>query len=93
MHIGRHAFLGTNVVVLPGVTIGEGAVVGANSLVTKDLKPWTVYKGSPARETARRDSGQVKALEAKAYAGTGLTPFDVGPLLILKREMERRPEA
>jgi galactoside O-acetyltransferase len=45
----RFAGLGTNVVVMPNVTIGEGSVVGACSLVTKDTEPWTVYVGVPAR--------------------------------------------
>lgn len=41
--------LGTNVVVMPGITLGEGSVVGANSLITKDTEPWTIYVGSPAK--------------------------------------------
>ncbi len=45
----RFSLLGTNCVVLPGVTLGEGSVVGANSLVTKSTEPWTIYVGSPAR--------------------------------------------
>lgn len=43
------AWLGTGVVVLPGVTVGEGAVVGANSLVNRDVAPYTIVAGSPAR--------------------------------------------
>lgn len=45
----RFAGIGTNVVIMPNVTIGEGSVVGACSLVTKDTEPWTVYVGVPAR--------------------------------------------
>jgi galactoside O-acetyltransferase len=37
------------VVVLKGVTIGEGAIVGARSVVTKDVPPWTIAAGNPAR--------------------------------------------
>jgi len=40
---------GANVTVLPGVTLSEGSVIGACSLVTKDTEPWTIYVGSPAR--------------------------------------------
>ena len=47
--IENDAWLGTGVVVLPGVTIGEGAVVGASSVVTRDVSPYTVVGGSPAR--------------------------------------------
>jgi acetyltransferase-like isoleucine patch superfamily enzyme len=49
VRIGRGAWLGQNVVVLPGVTIGEGAVVGANSVVRSDIPPRTVCAGAPAR--------------------------------------------
>lgn len=51
--------LGANCVVLPGVTIGEGAVVGACSLVIKDLEPWTVNVGVPARPIKMRDRDEV----------------------------------
>ena len=40
---------GVNCTILPGVTIGEGAILGANSLAIIDLEPWTIYVGSPAR--------------------------------------------
>lgn len=53
--IGKDAFLGLNSTVLPGVTIGEGAFVGANSLVNKDIPPWTIAVGSPARVIGRRE--------------------------------------
>ncbi|OON67329.1 acyltransferase [Hymenobacter sp. CRA2] len=43
------ANIGTNVMVMPGVTLGEGSVVGAGSLVNKDTEPWTIYIGVPAR--------------------------------------------
>jgi len=47
-------WLGINTVVMPGVTIGKGAVVGANSVVTKDVAPYTVVAGVPAREIKKR---------------------------------------
>lgn len=47
--IGADVWLGTGTVVLPGVTIGDGAVVGANSVVTADVAPYTVVAGAPAR--------------------------------------------
>lgn len=46
--ICSHAWIGMNVIVLKGVTIGEGAIVGAGSVVTKDVEPWTVVAGNPA---------------------------------------------
>lgn len=62
--IGKHALVGSNSVVLPGVTIGEGAVVGAMSLVKQDLAPWTINVGQPARVVSRRPSGRILELEA-----------------------------
>ena len=46
--------LSAGCVVLPDVTIGEGVVVGANSLVNRDLDPWGVYVGNPVRKIADR---------------------------------------
>ncbi len=43
------AWIGMNCIILKGVTIGEGAVVGAGSVVTKDVPAWTVVAGNPAK--------------------------------------------
>ena len=56
IHVGRHAVLGANVVVHPDVTIGEGTIVGSQSLVTKNLPPWSICFGVPARVVRERDS-------------------------------------
>jgi acetyltransferase-like isoleucine patch superfamily enzyme len=53
--IGRGAWLGQNVVVLPGVTIGAGAVIGANSVVRADVPARSVAVGAPARVIRRLD--------------------------------------
>lgn len=50
VHIKRHAWLGANVTVLPGVTIGENAIVGAGSVVTKNVPDNTVVVGNPAKK-------------------------------------------
>ena len=47
--ISNKAWVGVRAVVLKGVTIGEGAVVGAGSIVTSDVQPWTIVAGNPAR--------------------------------------------
>lgn len=49
------AYLGANCVIMPGVTIGEGTLVGANSLVDRDLKPWTIYFGTPVKKVGERE--------------------------------------
>ena len=48
VRIGAWADIGTNAVVLPGVTIGQGSVVGAGSVVTKDVAPFSIVAGAPA---------------------------------------------
>ena len=47
--IGRHALIGINSTVMPGVTIGEGVSVGAYSFINKDLEAWGMYAGIPAK--------------------------------------------
>ncbi|MCM1331616.1 MAG: galactoside O-acetyltransferase [Bacteroides sp.] len=49
VHIGRRAWIGAGVTILPGVTVGDNAVVGAGSVVTHDVEPNTVVAGNPAR--------------------------------------------
>ena len=47
--IGHDVWIGHNATVMPGVTIGNGAVVGTGAVVTKDVAPWTIVGGNPAR--------------------------------------------
>ncbi len=62
--IGVNAIIGSRAVILPGVNVGEGAVVGAGSVVTKDVKPYTVVYGVPAREVYGREEYEQRK---KAY--------------------------
>lgn len=52
--IGDHVWLAANAIILPGVKIGEGAVVGVGAIVTKDVPPWTIVAGNPARPIGER---------------------------------------
>ncbi len=54
VQIGDRAWISNRVTILPGVTIGEGAVVAANAVVTKDLEPYGIYGGIPARKIGER---------------------------------------
>ncbi len=63
--IGARAWVAAGAFLCPGVTIGEGAVVGARSVVTRDVTAWTVVAGNPARVIKRRLVGDL--------------PFDLGP--------------
>ena len=55
--IEDHVWIGSRAMILPGVTVGRGAVVAAGSIVTKDVAPMTVVAGVPAKPVAVRDSG------------------------------------
>ncbi|MDX2132719.1 MAG: acyltransferase [Planctomycetota bacterium] len=52
--IGRDVWLATRVIVLPGVTIGDGAIVGAGAVVTKSVEPGAIVVGAPARVVGQR---------------------------------------
>ncbi len=52
--IGDHVWIGANAIILPGVTIGNGSVVGAGSVVTKSLPYDSVAVGTPARVVSRK---------------------------------------
>lgn len=54
IEIGDYAWVCSRVIVLPGVKIGEGAIVAAGAVVTKDVAPWTIVGGNPAKEIGRR---------------------------------------
>lgn len=49
IHLCKGCSVGTRSIVMPGVTIGEGAIVGAGSVVTKDIPAWTIAVGCPAK--------------------------------------------
>lgn len=57
------AWLGSGVVVLPGVRIGEGAIVGANAVVTHDVEPYTIVAGVPAHFLRKLDVPWRQSLE------------------------------
>ncbi|NRA74247.1 MAG: CatB-related O-acetyltransferase [Rickettsiales bacterium] len=52
--IGNDVWIGNNVTIMQGIKIGDGAIIGTNSLVTKDVLPYTIVGGNPAREIRKR---------------------------------------
>lgn len=75
----EHVVVGAGTVILPRVTIGHGASVGALSLVTKSLDPWGVYFGSPAKKLKER-SKRLLELQAELEQELGgvAKPMDSG---------------
>jgi acetyltransferase-like isoleucine patch superfamily enzyme len=55
--VGSDTWVGGGAIILPGVSIGNNCVVGAGSVVTKDVAPYTVVAGNPARVVRRLDAG------------------------------------
>ena len=60
VEIHAHALVFTSSVILPGVTIGEGAVISAGSIVHHDLKPWAIYGGTPLVQVGIRNAKSVQ---------------------------------
>ncbi|QIZ72490.1 acyltransferase [Oxynema aestuarii] len=65
--IGDRVWIAYRAVVLPGVTIGEGAVVGAGSVVTKDVEPYSIVAGVPAKVIGRRNSKLIYTLNYSPF--------------------------
>lgn len=56
--VGNDVWIGTEAMIMPGVTIGDGAVIGARSLVTRDVPPYAIVGGTPAKVLRYRFSDQ-----------------------------------
>jgi len=63
--IGNDVWIATDAIILSGVSIGDGAVVGARAIVTKDVSPYTIVAGNPARIVKKRfDEDTIRRLES-----------------------------
>ncbi len=60
IRIEAYAWVTADVFVGPGVTVGEGAVIGARSTVLRDVEPWAVVAGNPLRVVGQRDRNAIK---------------------------------
>ncbi len=61
IHIGKGVMVGMETIIMPGVTIGDGAIIGAGSIVTRDIPAWTIATGRPAKvvkEIPERKNGE-----------------------------------
>lgn len=54
MVVGNDVWIGQNAVILPGVHIGDGAIIGANHVVGRDVAPYAIVIGNPARDLRKR---------------------------------------
>ena len=63
--IGNDVWIGQNATILPGVHIGDGAIVGANSVVGSDVEPYTIVAGNPARPIRKRFDEELTTLLLK----------------------------
>ncbi len=77
--VGEKCFIGARSILMPGISVGEGSIVGAGSVVTKDVPPYSMVVGNPARVVASnidvRDYGRLASADAQesALASHGLT--------------------
>jgi acetyltransferase-like isoleucine patch superfamily enzyme len=77
--IGDNVWIGMNALVLPGVTIGEGSIVSAASVVQGDVPPYTVVAGNPARRIATLKAPGSAAATANTAANAAATPAASAP--------------
>ena len=59
IRIGNDVWIGSDAAILPGVTIGDGAIIGARSVVTKDVPAYTIVAGNPAKQIKQRFSPEI----------------------------------
>lgn len=68
VNIGNDVWIGHGAVIMPGISIGNGAVIGANSVVTKDVSPFEIVAGVPAKRLKMRFPAEIAArVEAMAW--------------------------
>lgn len=87
--IGNDVWIGSHAIILSGVTIHDGAVVGAGSVVTKDVASYAIVAGSPARQIRPRfDEGTISALLKIAWWNWPLPKIEEALPLILSGDIE-----
>ncbi|HLT86063.1 MULTISPECIES: type B chloramphenicol O-acetyltransferase [Sphingobacterium] len=81
--IGNDVWIGSEAMIMPGVIIGDGAVIGSRSLVTKDVEPYTIIGGNPSKPIKKRfEEDEIKKLlEMKWWEWDERYLFDAIPIL------------
>ncbi|MGM7668516.1 acetyltransferase [Microbacterium sp. A93] len=81
-HIARDVWIGRNALVMAGTAIGEGAIVAAGAVVTKDVRPYTVVAGVPATFVRNRFADdELETEHSRVINGPLLRPSFAGPRL------------
>ena len=70
--VGNDVWIGYNSTIMPGIRIGDGAIIATNSTVTKDVEPYTIVGGNPAKEIRKRftEKETIKLLEVRWWNWT-----------------------
>lgn len=69
-NIGKDVWIGTRAIVMAGVSIGNGAIIGAGAVVTEDVRPYSIVVGVPAREIKRRFNDEEIEIHEKMLSRT-----------------------
>ena len=96
--IGNDVWIGQNAVILPGVHIGDGAIIGANSIVGSDVDPYTIVVGNPAKPIRKRfDEELIELMQRFEWWDKSIDEIDeLIPLLTcsdldkVKKEIKKR---
>jgi acetyltransferase-like isoleucine patch superfamily enzyme len=76
IHVGSRVFIGVQSIIMPGVTIGDDVVIGAGSVVTKDVPSGVVAAGTPCRQVTTLDEYRDRALEIGVRLPRGIDPAE-----------------
>ncbi|ATD31833.1 acetyltransferase [Macrococcus sp. IME1552] len=86
--IGNDVWIGANVIIKDGIIIGDGAIIGAGSVVTKNVEPYTIVAGVPAKMIRKRfDDKKIKELQASEWWKK--TPIEIEKLDIYNSFLRR----
>lgn len=88
--IGNDVWIGQNAVILPGVHIGDGAIIGANSVVGSDVAPYTIMIGNPAKPLRKRfDDELIDLLESFCWWDKSIEEINTLIPLLTSGNLER----
>lgn len=87
--VGNDVWIGIDATIMPSVTIGNGAIIAAKSVVTKDVKPYTIVAGNPAKVVKKRfDAQTIKRLEAIAWWSWDIDKIEKNIEIITGNDMD-----